>query len=223
MAGGEDDAKNPVMAFSGDSTAVSIPDRIRLPLVFDVASLAADVDALADGDWIPHFNTGIFEGDWDGVALRSVGGRPTQLYSDPTATEFLDTDVLAARANLRRAVDRFLCPLTSVRLLALGPGGVIKEHQDYRLGFADGEVRLHIPIVTDPLVEFVLDGRPVDLRAGECWYLDLNLPHRAANRSQLRRVHLVVDCVVNPWLGAMITEAAAQADDEPVPVPVRDS
>jgi quercetin dioxygenase-like cupin family protein len=193
---------------------VTVPDRLRLPLDFDVAAMAADVAALPDSSWVDHFNTAIFEGRWCGVALRSVGGRPAQLYPDPTATDdFADTQILADCPNLRGAVAQLRCPLTAVRLLALDPGAVIKEHRDYRLGYDDGEVRLHIPILTSPEVEFVLAGEAVTLRAGECWYLDLNQPHRAANRSRQRRVHLVADCVVDEWLEKVLADATTSVLD----------
>ena len=50
------------------------PVRARLPLRFDPLALQADVDALRPDDWVPHFNTGYYEGDWSGAALRSVNG-----------------------------------------------------------------------------------------------------------------------------------------------------
>jgi hypothetical protein len=193
---------------------VSVADRLRLPLEFDVAAMASDVATLPDSSWVDHFNTAIFEGRWCGVALRSVGGRPAQLYPDPTATaDFADTEILAGCPNLRDAVAQLRCPLTAVRLLALDPGASIKEHRDYCLGYDDGEVRLHIPILTNSDVEFVLAGEPVTLGVGECWYLDLNLPHRAANRSRQRRVHLVADCVVDDWLEKVIADATNSALD----------
>jgi hypothetical protein len=190
-----------------------VPDRLRLPLIFDAAGLAREVDRLVGDHWSPHFNQAIYEGDWSGVALRSVGGRPAQLYPDPTATgDFADTEVLAHCPLLRGALARLRCPTTAVRLLALGPGAIIAEHRDYRLGYDDGEVRLHIPIVSDPDVEFVLDGRVVDLRPGECWYLNLDLPHRVTNRSLRRRIHLVVDCIVDDWLKQLF-DAALRSDE----------
>ena len=186
-----------------------VPDRLRLPLAFDAGRLATEVEALPLQAWQAHFNQAIYDGDWSGVALRSVAGRATQLYPDPTAQDFADTAVLAANPHLAEALSQIRCPTTAVRLLTLGPGATIAEHRDYRLGFDDGEVRLHVPIVTDPAVEFVLDGRPVAMAPGECWYLNLNLPHRVANRSFQRRIHLVVDCVVDSWLRSQF-QAATQ-------------
>jgi hypothetical protein len=94
--------------------------------------------------------------------------------------------------------------LKSVRLLRLAPGSVIREHSDFDLGEELGEVRLHVPVVTNPNVEFYLAGKRVAMEAGECWYLDLSLPHRVQNRGASERVHLVVDCVLNDWLRHLI-------------------
>jgi quercetin dioxygenase-like cupin family protein len=191
---------------------VIVPDRVRLPLSFDAPALAAEALALPVEDWVPHFNRDIYEGEWGGVALRSVGGVANQLYPDPAAqAPFADTETLRRCPAYRSALAQFRCPLLAARLLALAPGAVINEHRDYRLGWADGEIRVHVAVVTSPDVEFVLDGRRVELAAGEPWYLDLNLPHRVANRSAVNRIHLVVDCVVDDWLRELMTEALQNA------------
>ena len=183
---------------------MSFPDRIRLPLHFDAAALRAETEAVPDTAWVPHFNTGVYEGDWSGVALRSVGGTES-IYPDPAAIEpFADTVAMAACPNVQAALAAFQCPLQAVRWLRLAPGAAIKEHRDYKLGYDDGEVRLHVPVVTSDLVEFVLNGEPVMMAAGECWYLDLNRPHRAANPGASDRIHLVIDCAVNAWLTELI-------------------
>ena len=187
-----------------------MPASARLPWPFDARLLQADVAALAPEDWVPHFNTGYYEGDWSGAALRSVGGQVGRLYPDPTATtDFADTPLLARCPGARAALEQFHCPLLAVRYLRLGPGGRIREHRDLNLGYEDGEVRIHVPATTDPAVEFLLDGRRVEMGEGEAWYLDLNLPHAVVNASSTPRIHLVIDCVVDDWLAAIMTEAVA--------------
>jgi hypothetical protein len=185
------------------------PSRSRLPFRFDAAALQADVDGLLAADWIPHFNTSYYEGDWSGVALRAVGGVADRLYPDPAATDgFADTPVLARCPNARAALEAFRCPLLAVRFLRLGPRSRIREHTDYNLSVDDGEVRIHVPVTTNPGVEFHLDGAPVDMVPGEVWYLDLNLRHAVVNAGAVPRVHLVVDCVVDSWLRDLIISAA---------------
>jgi hypothetical protein len=186
--------------------------RVRLPLRFDAEALEADVERLAPDEWVPHFNTGIYEGDWSGVSLRSVGGKPTQLYPDPTADgDHADTETLGRCPAIAAALRQFECRLQVVRLLRLGPGASIGEHRDYRLGHEDGEVRFHVPITTNPGVEFVHEGELVPMEPGETWYLDFNQPHRVVNRGDGPRVHLVIDCYVNDWVDAQLEAGLAAA------------
>ena len=178
---------------------------LRLPLTFDVAGLQADLEGLAADDWVPHFNTSTYEGDWSGVALRSVGGVAKQLYPDPTAqAAFADTSYLDRCPAARAALSTFRCPLLSARFLRLARGATIREHRDLDLGYDDGEIRVHVPVQTNPAVEFLLEGRPIEMREGEAWYLDLNLKHAVANRGESDRIHLVVDCVVDGWVRSLL-------------------
>ena len=179
----------------------------RLPLAFDAARLQADLELIAPDEWIPHFNAQYHEGGWSGVALRAIGGKAAQLYPDPLATAFADTPVLERCPSLREALAVFQSPLQSVRLLRIAAGAGIREHRDYNLGFEDGEIRMHIPITTNPGVEFVLDGQRMDMRPGECWYLDFNLRHHVRNHGATDRVHLVIDCRVDDWIRALIASA----------------
>ncbi len=133
------------------------------------------------------------------MPLRSVGGAATHIYPDPTAVrQFSDTPVLARCPYISEVLNALACPLEAVRLLKLGPGARIREHKDYNLGLEDGEIRLHIPVMTNPAVEFYLDGERLVLDEGECWYVNFNLPHRVENRGTTERVHLVVD--IQPYL-----------------------
>jgi aspartyl/asparaginyl beta-hydroxylase (cupin superfamily) len=102
----------------------------------------------------------------------------------------------------------FECQLLAVRLLRLKAGSRIKEHTDLNLGYEDGEIRLHIPIHTNPGVEFYLSGRRIILAEGECWYVNTSLPHRVANTGERDRIHLVIDCVVNDWVRAIFADPA---------------
>ena len=176
----------------------------KLPLDLDPQRLKQDLDLIQPDEWVPHFNTAYYEGDWSGVSLRSVGRKATQLYPDPTAHgKFADTPTLARCPYFQEVLVAFQCPLESVRLLKLSARSSIREHRDHMLGYEDGELRLHIPIVTNPDVAFFLAGERVPMQAGECWYLNLNLPHRVDNQSDHDRVHLVVDCLLDDWLRAL--------------------
>lgn len=186
------------------SPPTAVPKAAKLPLSFAAAALQADLALLGTSEWTAHFNTRYFSGDWSGIALRAVEGKTGTIYADTSHGSFTDTDLLKQCTSLRQVVESFQCPLRSVRLLKLSAGSVIREHQDYDLGYEAGEVRIHIPVHTNPDVEFFLDGRRIIMGEGECWYLDLHKPHRVQNRGLTDRIHLVIDCQLNDWLRDLI-------------------
>lgn len=180
------------------------PKAAQLPLRFDPRGLQADLSMLGGGEWTAHFNTGYFTGDWSGAALRSSDGNDKSIYADKNHGDYADTALLQQCQHLQAVVDSFQCQLRSVRLLRLTAGSVIREHRDYDLGYDQGEVRIHVPVITNERVEFHLDNRRIIMAEGECWYLDLNLPHRVNNLGTTDRVHLVIDCQLNDWLRDLI-------------------
>jgi hypothetical protein len=182
---------------------------LRLPFDFDPARLRGELSEIAPGDWVSHYNQSDFEGNWSGVALRSSNGSTSDLVV--RAGDYADTPLLARCAYIRGLMSRFPFVMTSVRLLRLHSGSLIKEHCDPALGFEDGEIRLHIPIQTSPQVYFYLDGRRVVLEEGQTWYLDLSRRHRIVNQSPADRIHLVIDGMVNDWVRETFGAAIAAA------------
>jgi Aspartyl/Asparaginyl beta-hydroxylase len=168
---------------------------------FSVAPLLQEALTLQSADWGRHFNASYHDGGWQGAALRAIDADAARLFSDPARrADIADTPLLARCPGIQSVLNEFHCPLRDVRLLRLAPGSFIREHRDDDLRFDHGEARLHIPLVTHPLVEFYLDGERVMMEAGECWHLDFSRPHRVHNASAIERIHLVIDCEVNDWL-----------------------
>ena len=186
------------------------PDRLRLPLEFEPARLAADMAQSSAAGWIAHFVTQNYDGDWSVIALRGPAGaqHPVQMiYSDPTCTDFDDTPMLAGCALFPAGAGRFACPLQAVRLMRLAPGSLIKEHRDHDLSFEEGMVRIHIPVTTNEGGRFPAQ-RPALRHAGR-----FDLVPAAVRPAQRRqpgptdRVHLVIDAVVNDWVAALFERA----------------
>jgi ribosomal protein S18 acetylase RimI-like enzyme len=193
-----------------------ISDVLKLALQFDAARLRADLARMTAEAFVPHFNTAYFQGDWSALPLRSVGGRADHIYPDPASkNSFADTPLLARCPGVQEVLAALPCPHQAVRFLRLKTGSSIKEHRDMELGFEDGEIRLHIPVITNPGVEFMLAGNRVVMNEGECWYLNFNLPHRVDNRGATDRIHLVIDCVVNNWLRDLVLAADTAAKKPP--------
>lgn len=180
----------------------------RLPSTFDVPRLQADLALVEPGDWVAHFNREYYQGDWSAVPLRSLGGQPRRInspYGDDL--QFANSPLMSRFPYFRDVIAAFPMSLRAVRLLRLTAGSRVLEHQDDYLGYEDGQVRFHIPIVTSPLVEFRLGGHRLDMWAGEAWYADFNLPHSVSNNADFDRVHLVIDGSVNDWVHGVFEEA----------------
>lgn len=199
--------------------ASAFPTSLRLPVSFDATLLQADLAGIFSKEFIPHFNTRYYEGDWSAVPLRSIGGRSDQIYPDPTRNDYADTPLLARCPYVAEVVEYFRCPKMAVRFLRVRPRSVVKEHRDHMLRFEDGEVRLHIPITTNPEVRFMVAGQRVIMGPGECWYNDFTQLHSVHNDGDGDRVHLTIDCVVNDWLRAELL-IAAEAARTAAPLPV---
>ena len=155
-----------------------------------------------------------YDGEWSGAALRSIGGAPGNIMPDAhNGAGFGETPLLARCPYFREVLTTFHCPLFAVRLLRLHAGSSIAEHIDHALDFDDGEVRIHIPIVTSDEVKFYLDGSRLVMAPGECWYTNVNLPHSVDNHGATDRIHLVVDCRVDDWLrGVFATTPRPRCD-----------
>ena len=168
--------------------------------------LHADLARIAQESWVGHFNKQDYEGDWKVAPLRSLGGKPRQIYSDPMAKpeDFAATPLLAQCPYFIEVLAAFQCPQSSVRLMSLGAGSRIREHRDFTIEYDQGDARLHVPIVTSPAVEFYLAGQRIVMNEGEAWYLDFGQAHSVYNGGSTDRVHMVLDCVVNDWLREII-------------------
>jgi hypothetical protein len=117
--------------------------------------------------------------------------------------EFRDP-VLSSCPALTGALAALPSRVLDACLKLLEPGGFVHEHRDITGASPMGVLRLHVPIVTAPDVEFYVNGSRVFLQPGEVWVLDTSYRHRVANNSTVRRVHLVVDVELDRSLQALL-------------------
>lgn len=175
---------------------------IQFDRKYDVDRLVADLDT-ALGHGVDILNRGDYhDGGWRAIPLYAVDGRTdaTGLRWAGWNANYQKTPILKACPYLEEIVDEFQCPKERVRLLRLEPGTNINTHTDLGDGWAMGKVRLHIPIITHDEVYFFVDEKRVVMLPGELWYCDFTRPHRVHNKSDIARVHLVLDLRVNDWL-----------------------
>lgn len=179
---------------------------LRLPFVFDVVRLGADLMKIGEEEWIDHFNSEAYERAWRCVPLHSFEGRRNHILS-LSNVDYRDTEILHRCPYFREVIDVFRCRKTSVRLMSLGPGGLIRPHRDRGTSLESGLARLHVPVLTSPEAVFTLDGEDVHFSAGNTWYLNADCLHGAKNESSRPRIHLMLDCIVNPWLEKIFRDA----------------
>lgn len=174
----------------------------RLSVQVDLPLLLAALDDIADSDWQPHFNQHYYAGDWSGVPLIAAIDAPVPLghgagAARPTAPWLRDP-------RWQQGLQALAVDIRSARLLRLGAGAQIHEHRDYDLDGEAADLRLHVPLLSPPQVDFMLDGQRIPMAAGECWFLDLARRHSVHNRDSTARIHLVVDCRPGPWICGLI-------------------
>lgn len=188
-----------------------LPAFSRLPVTVDLPLLLQALAGIEDDRWQGHFNSAYHNGGWSGVALISAADALTEL--SPGREGPLRRTPWLKDPRWRQALCGWPLQIVSARLLRLAAGGRIHEHCDYDLGGPDSDLRLHLPLLSPPDVDFWLDGQIIPMMAGECWFLDLARPHRVANRSDRSRVHLVLDCRPGPWLEQQIADGLRSTPD----------
>ncbi|QXH57262.1 aspartyl/asparaginyl beta-hydroxylase domain-containing protein [Pseudomonas maumuensis] len=189
-------------------TEVTLPRCSQLALATDLSALLQALAQVRAEAWQAHFNSGYHEGDWSGVALVAAEDAPLLLA--PGQGEPRQLPWWQEEPAWQAVLAPFLPSLRAARLLRLGERARIHEHCDPDLGRPGGCLRLHIPLLSPPSVEFLVEGLQVPMRPGECWFIDLSRPHRVNNPGPGERIHLVLDCAADPWLLTLIENGLAQ-------------
>jgi hypothetical protein len=182
---------------------MSRPAYSRLPVQLDLALLREALAGIRAAQWREHFNRDYFHGEWSGVVLISAADAHELA---PGRQAPVQRPAWHAEPRWQQALQALPVQLVSARLLRLGPGSRILEHCDHDLQGEQADLRLHIPLLSPPEVDFMLDGQRMPMAAGECWFLDLARPHSVINRDSCERIHLVLDCRPGVWLEQAIRE-----------------
>lgn len=177
-----------------------ITKHLQLPFQFNIKKLQEELAVILKSNWIPHFNKNGYTGNWNSIALYAQNGDAANIYAMPNSDiPLTETPIIKNSKYLRAVVQTFKVPLLSVRLLKLEIGAYIKPHRDYNCGYEDNIFRIHIPIVTNSEVDFMLDNVRLEMREGQCWYTNVNYIHSVANNGTSDRIHLVIDGERNSW------------------------
>ncbi len=192
--------------------STQLTKHLKLPFQFNVQKLKSELESLLKTKWIPHFNADGYDGEWNSIALYAQDGDESNISADPNVSSTLkETPILNNSKYLKKVIEQIKCPLLSVRLLRLGKGAFIKPHRDYNLGYENNNFRIHIPIITNQQVSFILDGIKLNMEEGQCWYTNVNYIHSVSNNGESDRIHLVIDCERNEWSDRLFFSMAPES------------
>ncbi len=161
---------------------------IRLPLDFDAGRLAAEAAQFGPDDWRPHPQG--HPGN-SALPLIAVRGDP---FDDGVAGPMLPTPHLERCPYLRQVLAALSAPLGRTRLMKLDAHAEATAHVDINY-YWQQRVRIHVPIVTFPEVEFSCGDAATHMAPGECWIFDTWRRHNVHNPTSRERIHLVADTV----------------------------
>ena len=158
---------------------------LKLPWQFDAERLASEVEALSERYWLDH-PSGL-PGN-SAVPLVSVDGAMNHAFDGAMKP----TEALMKSHYIHQAIASFGEVVARSRLMRLAPGAQVAEHVDFNYHWVS-RVRIHIPIITNPQVNFYCGDESVHMAQGESWLFDSWRRHRVVNASDSARTHLVID------------------------------
>ena len=169
----------------------------KLPLAFDQQLLQENLQrVLSNVKMVRHFSDDDHDGGWNAIGLVTVDGDPEKLRRGKTYSK---TPVLKHAPYIESIIDDLPSQTQRVRLMRLEKKKNIFWHFDAGENMDGGVVRLHIPVVTNEMVEFQISHQDLRWNAGEFWYGDFSFPHRLRNGGDEDRVHLVIDLEINEF------------------------
>jgi len=177
----------------------------RLKLGFDIEKLQKDLEIAKQ-----HFQSApqigpYHDGSWTGIALRNSKGdcNDTLAFSAGNAQ---NTEVLEYCPYFKQILDDLNFEVEVARILFVPPDKKVGEHRDPGIDWSTGLARIHIPIITHEEVYFYIDGERAEWKEGEFWYGNFSETHSIHNKSDITRVHLVLDCAINQNLLSLFPE-----------------
>jgi uncharacterized protein (TIGR03032 family) len=161
---------------------------IKLPLLFDARRLAEEAATISESQWKAHPQG--FAGN-SAISLVAVGGDP---QTDAVAGRNTPTPILEQLPYIRQVLAALEAPIGRTRLMRIASKSEANAHVDSSYYWLQ-RVRVHVPLVTWPSVQFLCGERQLHMAAGECWLFDTWRLHNVLNPAEVQRIHLVVDTV----------------------------
>lgn len=194
----------------------------RFPFKFDLDAMKADLAKIDDSALVDHYDVSLDRG-WRAALLVSKHGKMDGRESQRPSWDFTEfrRTTLAEQLPYFRTIldhlDQHGVQQGRVRILRLAPGAGINLHRDVgaEVGcLAFKQVRLHVPIITNPKVTFFVGGEKIKMEPGRFYYVNFSKKHYVRNDGDTSRFHLVLDLKVNPWLRQSFPPTSTWEDTE---------
>lgn len=108
--------------------------------------------------------------------------------------------------EVQKVISFFKTPLNMAVFYYLQPGGVLHPHRDLTGAKLNERIRFHIPIQTNPNVEFKVSNERVIMKPGTFWALDTSYLHSVRNDGDEVRIHIVIECDLNEWCRGLLVK-----------------
>jgi uncharacterized protein (TIGR03032 family) len=174
---------------------------IRLPLRFDVDRLSEEVLQFAETDWRPHPQG--YPGN-TALPLIAAHGDPS---NDEVKGPMAPTPHLRRMPYVRQVLASFGSVIGRTRLMRIDGNAEATAHIDSHYYWLQ-RVRIHVPIITDPAVQFFCGERSIHMPAGESWIFNTWQKHNVINPNPSRRIHLVADSLGSSLFWDLVDRAA---------------
>lgn len=168
----------------------------RLPLRFDASRLAQELEQFDESDWRPHPQG--FVGNSALILVAANGDT-----NDELTGSMLPTAALRRCPYMQQVMASFGSVIGRSRIMRLAGGESVSEHTDIH-AYWHHHIRIHVPIVTDPSIEFWCQNDKVHMAPGEAWVFDNWKMHKVINPSGVTRTHLVIDTTGSALLWDLI-------------------
>ncbi len=170
---------------------------IRLPFACDPARLVAEVRGLDRGFWRAHP-----EGHEGNTALPLVALNGN-LDDDGVAGPMRPTPALTHCPSIQNIFAALNVPIGRSRLMRIEGNAEATMHVDTNY-YWQRRVRIHVPVITTPNVQFICGEQTINMKPGEFWIFDTWRMHNVINPEPTERIHLVIDTVGSPEFWAAI-------------------
>ena len=181
---------------------------LQLPLRFDADRVAQEIAALGEDVWRPHP-----QGYAGNSALPLIAAHGNA-NSDAVRGPMRATEHLERCPYLQQVLHSLGAVLGRSRLMRLAGQAEVTPHVDIDYYWRE-HVRVHLPVVTQPEVQFHCGGEVTHMAAGDCWIFDTWRNHKVINSADRARIHIVADTVGGPGFWPLL--GAARTHDRSPP------